>query len=79
MMFYLKMCRPESNIVVVSHSGFLRNMCHLFGENYGSALRNDLHRYFNHCEMRSLVLLDLNGHHDNTQQKSDNSKSKFKK
>ena len=55
------MQRPESRIAVVSHSSFLYNMLLGFGHGAVPLVRGELHRKFQNCEMRSVVVADLGG------------------
>lgn len=48
--------RPETEIAVVSHSGFLHSMLSNFGETGSDSVRNDMQRLFANCELRTVVL-----------------------
>ncbi|KAL3698924.1 hypothetical protein R1sor_016946 [Riccia sorocarpa] len=50
--------RRETEIAVVSHSGFLRHLMSTFGDDCSSKVQSELHKYFQNCEMRSIVLVD---------------------
>lgn len=53
--------RPEREIAVVSHSGFLRFFLKSFGHNAATVVQGELHRWFENCEMRSVVVCDEGG------------------
>eukprot|EP00208_Stichococcus_sp_RCC1054_P007692 CAMPEP_0206140788 /NCGR_PEP_ID=MMETSP1473-20131121/10648_1 /ASSEMBLY_ACC=CAM_ASM_001109 /TAXON_ID=1461547 /ORGANISM="Stichococcus sp, Strain RCC1054" /LENGTH=295 /DNA_ID=CAMNT_0053535073 /DNA_START=138 /DNA_END=1025 /DNA_ORIENTATION=+ len=53
--------RPETEIAVVSHSGFLRCMLGKFADVGSDSVRNDLKRYFANCELRTVVVGAANG------------------
>ena len=57
----MKATRPEENIAVVSHSGFLRALCRQFGDDLGEEGREMLHKRFANCEMRSVVMCNKFG------------------
>lgn len=50
--------RKESQIAVVSHSGFITNMLQLFGYDCSGVIQNELHQHFQNCEMRSFLISD---------------------
>jgi broad specificity phosphatase PhoE len=50
--------RPEQNIVVVSHSSFLKHVFALFGHGTREADKDKLHRVAGNCELRSVVIVD---------------------
>jgi len=53
--------RPESEIAVVSHAGFLRALFREFGSDMDQASRQILHKNFENCEMRSVILCEKFG------------------
>lgn len=55
------MTRPEKHIAVVSHSGFLYAFFQNFGEGYGISMKNEMHKHFANCEVRTIVLADHSG------------------
>lgn len=63
--------RPETRIVVVSHSSFLYHMSHLFGDDLSDVVRRELQQGFRNAEMRTVVIGDrqggpnYNGHNTN--------------
>ncbi|EFJ50919.1 hypothetical protein VOLCADRAFT_57872 [Volvox carteri f. nagariensis] len=50
--------RPERNIAVVSHSSFLHFTLSCFGQGAAEAVQGEMHKWYDNCEMRSLVLSD---------------------
>eukprot|EP00882_Tetradesmus_deserticola_P011793 GHRQ01012481.1.p1 GENE.GHRQ01012481.1~~GHRQ01012481.1.p1 ORF type:complete len:275 (+),score=88.04 GHRQ01012481.1:108-932(+) len=52
------MARPEKNIAVVSHSSFLHFMMANYGGQASTAVQGELHRWFENCELRSIVVAD---------------------
>ena len=50
--------RPETKIVVVSHSSFIYHMCHLFGDDLSDVVRRELQQGFRNAEMRTVVIGD---------------------
>ena len=54
-------CSPESNVAVVSHCGLLFYMLASFGHECGESIQNYLHKGFDNCELRSIVLCDASG------------------
>ncbi len=52
-------CRPERHIAVVTHSSFLHFTMSCFGHAAPEAVQGELHRWYDNCEMRSLVLQDM--------------------
>jgi hypothetical protein len=56
------MSRPETRIAVVTHSSFLFFMMKNFGHpNFATTVQGELHRWYENCEMRSVVLCDAGG------------------
>lgn len=55
------MSRPESNIAVVTHSAFLWFTLATYGNEYAKPVRENLQRWYENCEMRSVVLSDGGG------------------
>jgi hypothetical protein len=43
------MGRPEKQIAVVSHSGFLHKFFQNFGHGYDARIASGMHRHFNNC------------------------------
>ena len=54
-------CSSESNIAVVSHCGLLFYMLASFGHECGDSVQSYLHKGFDNCELRSMVLSDGSG------------------
>eukprot|EP00195_Chlamydomonas_chlamydogama_P017695 CAMPEP_0202890154 /NCGR_PEP_ID=MMETSP1392-20130828/658_1 /ASSEMBLY_ACC=CAM_ASM_000868 /TAXON_ID=225041 /ORGANISM="Chlamydomonas chlamydogama, Strain SAG 11-48b" /LENGTH=295 /DNA_ID=CAMNT_0049573673 /DNA_START=133 /DNA_END=1020 /DNA_ORIENTATION=+ len=52
------MTRPERNIAVVTHSSFLHFTMQNFGHDASIAVQGELHRWYENCEMRSVVVAD---------------------
>eukprot|EP00878_Enallax_costatus_P009327 GHUV01009749.1.p1 GENE.GHUV01009749.1~~GHUV01009749.1.p1 ORF type:complete len:333 (+),score=54.98 GHUV01009749.1:140-1138(+) len=57
------MARPETNIAVVSHSSFLHFMLTNFGHNASTTVSGELHRWFENCELHSIVVCDEKAQH----------------
>ncbi|EFN59905.1 hypothetical protein CHLNCDRAFT_29140 [Chlorella variabilis] len=55
------MQRPETNIAVVTHSAFLWFTLTCFGNEFAKPVRENLQRWYENCEMRTLVLSDGGG------------------
>lgn len=55
------MSLEESNVAVVTHSAFLWFTLALFGNDYAPSARDKLQRWYENCEMRTLVLSDGGG------------------
>jgi broad specificity phosphatase PhoE len=55
------MHRPEREIAVVSHSVFLLYFMSNFGHSASIKVQGEMHRWFENCEMRTLVLSDESG------------------
>lgn len=55
------MRRPEKHIAVVTHSVFLLHFMSIFGHSYAPEVQGEMHRWFENCEMRTLVLVDEAG------------------
>ncbi|GAX82897.1 hypothetical protein CEUSTIGMA_g10323.t1 [Chlamydomonas eustigma] len=53
------MRRRETSIAVVTHSAFLSALMRSCGQGLGPSLQEELHRWFENCEMRSVVLADM--------------------
>ena len=51
--------RPESHIAVVTHSSFLDFTLKSFGEGFSTPVQGELQRWFENCEMRSLVVANI--------------------
>ncbi|WIA10112.1 hypothetical protein OEZ85_010319 [Tetradesmus obliquus] len=52
------LARPERNIAVVSHSSFLHFMMTNYGGQASMTVQGELHRWFENCELRSIVVAD---------------------
>ncbi|KAL0034530.1 hypothetical protein WJX79_006951 [Trebouxia sp. C0005] len=52
------MTRPEQRIAVVSHSSFLFFTMANFGLHTSALIQGELHRWYENCEMRTIVLSD---------------------
>lgn len=50
--------RPEHSIAVVTHSTFLHFMLAAFGTHDSPVVQGELHRWYENCEMRTVVLAD---------------------
>ncbi|PRW60329.1 phosphoglycerate mutase [Chlorella sorokiniana] len=55
------MQRPETNIAVVTHSAFLWFTLTCFGNEFAKPVRENLQRWYENCEMRTVVLSDGGG------------------
>ncbi|KAK9830223.1 hypothetical protein WJX72_010435 [[Myrmecia] bisecta] len=55
------MQRPEARIAVVTHSSFLYYMMSQFGHAGAPLVKGELHRWYENCEMRTVVLSDSGG------------------
>jgi hypothetical protein len=55
--------RPEQHIAVVSHSSFLFFMMSAFGHSAAPPVQSELHKWYDNCEMRTVVLADEGGTH----------------
>ncbi|PSC75000.1 phosphoglycerate mutase [Micractinium conductrix] len=55
------MQRPETNIAVVTHSAFLWFTLACFGNEFARPVRENLQRWYENCEMRTVVLTDGGG------------------
>lgn len=55
------MTRPEQRIAVVSHSSFFFFTMANFGLHTSSLVQGELHRWYENCEMRTVVLSDDSG------------------
>lgn len=51
----------ETNIAVSSHCGLLFYMLASFGHECGESVQNYLHKGFDNCELRSIILSDTSG------------------
>ena len=51
--------RPEDNIAVVTHSSFLDATFNSFGEGFSSSVKDEMHRWFDNCEMRTVVVANV--------------------
>ncbi|KAK9809580.1 hypothetical protein WJX73_004066 [Symbiochloris irregularis] len=58
------MDRPESRLAVVTHSSFLYHLMANFGQQAAQPIADEMHRWYNNCEFRSLVLSDPSNGHD---------------
>lgn len=54
-------CSSETNIAVSSHCGLLFYMLASFGHECGESVQNYLHKGFDNCELRSIILSDTSG------------------
>lgn len=52
------MARPETHIAIVSHSSFLHFMMTNFGLQGSCLVQGELHRWFENCELRTVVVAD---------------------
>ncbi|GER54096.1 phosphoglycerate mutase family protein [Striga asiatica] len=50
--------REETEIAVVTHSGFLIHTLAAFGDDCHPSVKNEICRPFNNCELRSVVIVD---------------------
>lgn len=50
--------RPEQHIAVVSHSSFLHFMLTNYGHGSSQVIAGELHKWYENCEMRSVVVVD---------------------
>ncbi|CAA0843323.1 Phosphoglycerate mutase-like protein 2 [Striga hermonthica] len=50
--------REETEIAVVTHSGFLIHTLAAFGDDCHPSIKNEICRPFNNCELRSVVIVD---------------------
>ncbi|KAI3465178.1 hypothetical protein Pfo_021841 [Paulownia fortunei] len=50
--------RKETEIVVVTHSGFLIHTLAAFGDDCHPSVKSEICRPFNNCELRSMVIVD---------------------
>eukprot|EP00892_Ulva_mutabilis_P003495 jgi/Ulvmu1/1517/UM011_0247.1 len=57
------MQRPEKQIAVVSHSGFIHSFFQNFGQHYDHQVAQHMHRHYANCEVRSIILADPTGQH----------------
>ncbi|EIE24438.1 phosphoglycerate mutase-like protein [Coccomyxa subellipsoidea C-169] len=55
------MARPESRIAVVSHCGFIFLTLSAFGHECAHSVQEEMHRGFDNCEMRSMIITDAAG------------------
>ncbi|GAB4821611.1 hypothetical protein N2152v2_008657 [Parachlorella kessleri] len=55
------MSRPETHIAVVTHSAFLWFTLACYGNEYSKRVRENLQRWYENCEMRTVVLSDGGG------------------
>ncbi len=53
--------RPESRIAVVSHCGFIFLTLSAFGHECAHSVQEEMHRGFDNCEMRSMIITDAAG------------------
>ena len=51
--------RPESNIAVVTHSSFLDATFNSLGVGYSPAVKGEMQRWFDNCEMRTVIVADV--------------------
>lgn len=58
------MSRPEQHIAVVSHSSFFFFMLQAFGHGAAPRVQGELHKWYDNCELRTVVLSDEGGAHD---------------
>ena len=54
-------CRPEQHIAVVTHCGFLFYLLSSFGHECAQPVAYILHKAFDNCELRSVVISDAAG------------------
>jgi len=50
--------RPEKEIAVVTHSGFLIHTLRAFGNDCHPSIKSEICKPFNNCELRSVVIVD---------------------
>ncbi|XP_071732338.1 phosphoglycerate mutase-like protein [Rutidosis leptorrhynchoides] len=50
--------REENEIAVVTHSGFLYHTLAAYGDDVHPTLQKEMHKHFNNCELRSMVIVD---------------------
>ncbi|ESQ43701.1 hypothetical protein EUTSA_v10014382mg [Eutrema salsugineum] len=50
--------RKETEIAIVSHSGFLHGVLSSFGKDCIDEIKEELSIHFNNCELRSMVIVD---------------------
>ncbi|CAK0760575.1 hypothetical protein CVIRNUC_002782 [Coccomyxa viridis] len=55
------MARPESRIAVVTHCGFIFLTLSAFGHECALSVQEEMHRGFDNCEMRTMVITDAAG------------------
>eukprot|EP00891_Asterochloris_glomerata_P003056 jgi/Astpho2/3056/e_gw1.00051.123.1_t len=55
------MQRPEQHIAVVTHSSFLYFMMQNFGKGAAPLVQKEMHRWYENCELRSLLLSNKAG------------------
>lgn len=55
------MTRPETNIAVVTHSAFLWFTLTCFGNEYARPVRENLQRWYENAEARTVILSDAGG------------------
>ncbi len=53
--------RPESRIAVVSHCGFIFLTLSAFGHECAHGVQEEMHRGFDNCELRTMVITDAAG------------------
>ncbi|KAK9841042.1 hypothetical protein WJX81_007377 [Elliptochloris bilobata] len=55
------LARPEPRLAVVTHSSFLFFMLSTLGGQCDARIKGELHRWYENCEMRTVVLADASG------------------
>lgn len=50
--------RKETEIAVVTHSGFLVHTLSAYGNDCDPSVKSEMSRFFNNCELRSVVIVD---------------------
>lgn len=55
------MKRPERRMAVVTHSSFLYHLMANFGHQASQPVKEELHKWYHNCEMRSIILSDPTG------------------
>ncbi|KAL8494716.1 hypothetical protein ACS0TY_025519 [Phlomoides rotata] len=50
--------RKETEIAIVTHSGFLLHTLAAFGDDCHPSVKNEIGKAFNNCELRSMVIVD---------------------